>query len=145
MTKKIKKFSRVKSQKETGLVSGIRRLTEGLVYISELDAAIQVFIGEAGEETSGASILKQLGGNDDLPVEEVSFDQFFSRLTKTEDRYSDKEKQIVWRFRKLKEFLESNLDNLKVFRIGRVQIDIYVVGVDKKGRLIGIRTRSIET
>ena len=52
---------------------------------------------------------------------------------------------IAKRFLELQKLLEENLRELKVFRIGRIQLDIFVVGIDKSGSLIGVSTKAVET
>ena len=70
---------------------------------------------------------------------------FFERLTAEKDWHSAKEKVRAEKFRALKRVLEDNLSELKVFKIGRVRKDIFIVGLDKDGRLVGARTESVET
>ncbi len=43
------------------------------------------------------------------------------------------------------ELLENNLKGLKVFKIGKIQLDVYVVGIDAEGKLTGIKTNAVET
>jgi hypothetical protein len=45
----------------------------------------------------------------------------------------------------LQKLLEENLEDLIVLRTGRIQIDIYVVGLDAAGNLAGIQTKAVET
>jgi hypothetical protein len=41
--------------------------------------------------------------------------------------------------------LKENLRDLKVYRIGRIEIDIYVIGIDSQNNLMGIKTKAVET
>ena len=138
MEKKLKKFSVGNFVRGTGLTSRIEDLTKGLVYMSETDAPFDVFV--TGTEEFYGGLEKE-----NRPVEEVSFDKFFARLVKIQDWHSDKEKETAQKFLRLEEFLASSLADLRVFRIGRVQIEIYVVGLDEDGRLVGTKTKAIET
>jgi len=45
----------------------------------------------------------------------------------------------------LKILLEKKLKELKVFKIGKIQLDIYVVGLDAESNLTGIQTKAVET
>ena len=139
MAKKIKKISLGNSVQKRQLTRTIENLTKGLVYVSETDAPFEVFIVVGTEEFYGG--LEK----EDRPVEEISVDKFFARLVKNQDWHGDKEKEMARKFLKLKDFLDSNLNNLRVFRIGRVQIEIYVVGLDEDSRLVGIKTKATET
>jgi hypothetical protein len=118
---------------------------EGLIYVSETDAPVLAFVGPAAVEATGEIILQQTEGKADAPVEEVAFDTFFGRLTKIKDWFGEAEKENAAKFLDLQKLLEENLRDLKVFRIGAIRIDIYVVGITKDGRMRGVTTKAVET
>jgi Nuclease A inhibitor-like protein len=130
---------------EDSLSKQIKKIAKGLYYISETDAEFSPFVGEEARDVTKDILLKQTGNRPDAPVEERDFDDFFKRLTNIQDWFGDEEKATAAKFGKLKELLERNLKDLKVFKVGRIQIDIYVVGLDKKGNLAGIKTKAVET
>ena len=118
--------------------SQIKSCREGLYYISETDAEILPFIGSKADAVTKENLLSQTENTPDAPVEERDFAEIF--------RAADKNSGLVRRRRKerrrrnlprLKELLEKNLKDLKVFKVGRIQIDIYFVGLDDEGNLIG--------
>jgi Nuclease A inhibitor-like protein len=123
----------------------IEKIARGLYYISETDAEISPFRGTKAVGVTKEILLSQTGNAPDAPVEERNFEDFFKRLTKIEDWFGDEENKSAAKFRKLKELLERNLKDLKVFKVGRIEIDIYVVGLDKEGNLAGIKTKAVET
>lgn len=123
----------------------IRKVSEGLYYISETDAEILPFAGTKAEAVTKENLLSQTGNAPDMPVEERDFTEFFARLTKIQDWFGDEEKRTAARFVELKKLLEENLKDLKMFKVGRIQIDIYVVGLDAEENLIGIKTKAVET
>ena len=41
--------------------------------------------------------------------------------------------------------LKENLRERKVFRIGRIRLEIFAVGLDKDGSLMGVSTYAVET
>ena len=49
------------------------------------------------------------------------------------------------KFAKLRKALESSLTDLRVYRVGKVTVDVYLVGTTKGGELAGVHTKSIET
>ncbi len=118
---------------------------EGLVYISETDAPVLAFSGPAANGPTGEIILQQTGGKADAPIDEVEFDAFFGRLTEIKDWFGETEKTRAKKFLDLQRLLEENLRQRKVFRIGRIQLDIFAVGIDDDGRLMGVTTRAVET
>lgn len=117
----------------------------GLIYISETDADILPFTGDKTSEVTALEIRKQSGTPSDVTIETVDPEGFFERLTTIKEWFGDVEKERAARFLKLKEELMRNLTQLKVFRIGTIRVDIYVVGIDTGGRLVGVKTRAVET
>lgn len=134
-----------KSKKRGDLRLAIEKATEGMFYLSETDAEISPFFGGPVETTTLNTILRQHEIENMNWVEEVSFDFFFPRLTQIKDWFGDKERENAVQFGHLKKLLETNLTDLKVYRIGKIRIDIYVVGIDDEGNLAGVKTMAVET
>ena len=131
--------------KKGSFADAVAKACEGLYYVSETDAEILPFFGGKGAGSLLETIVRALGVNNDTAVEERSFSELFSRLTKIQDWFTEIETKKVKRFLKLQKLLEENLDDLTVVRTGRVRIDIYVVGIDGEGSLAGIKTKAVET
>lgn len=124
-------------------VEEIKEIVKDVYYISETDSELFPFVGERAEEASKETILKQIGGN--APVEERNFEDFFKRLTEMQEWFGDEETRTANRFSELKEFLMKNLRDLKVFKIGKIEVDIYIVGLDANNILKGVWTKAVET
>ena len=138
--------SDVKSEnKSENLTEQIKKAAEGLYYISETDAEILPFSGEPAQSVSKEEILKQTKSAANSPVEERDFSEFFARLTEIQDWFGDEEKQTAEKFGRLKDLLQSNLKDLRVFKVGKIQLDVYIVGLDQTGKLAGIKTKAVET
>jgi hypothetical protein len=132
-------------QTEYDFFSRLKEKTKGLIYISETDADIQPFIGETTERVSADSLLSQIGAESDGRIEEREFTDFFGRLTTMQDWFDDERREMTEQFTELEKLLTENLKDLKVFKVGEIEIDIYVVGLDKENRLAGVRTQAVET
>jgi hypothetical protein len=116
-----------------------------LYYISETDAEILPFAGGKAESVTKEEFLKQTQNKSDVPVEERNFDDIFQRLTTISDWFGEEEKRKAEKFAELRDLLVKNLKDLKVFVIGKIQVDIYFVGLDAQGNLTGIQTKAVET
>ncbi len=127
------------------LAEHIKNAAEGLYYISETDAEIAPFIGQTSQAVTTEKLLEQTGDAADSAVEQRDFTDFFSRLTKIQDWFGDEEKANAQKFVRLKEVLENNLRELKVFKVGKIRLNIYVVGLDENDKLLGIKTKAVET
>ncbi|HEY8563329.1 MAG TPA: nuclease A inhibitor family protein [Pyrinomonadaceae bacterium] len=147
MSKKRKK-STPSNEPETSKVAlseEIGKAAEGLWYISETDAEIFPFTGSKADSVTKENLLRQIGAPPDATVEERDFDQMFERFIKIQDWYGDEEKATAEKFADLKKLLEDNLTDLKVFKVGRIERDIYFVGLDREGDLVGFQTKAVET
>ena len=144
---KRRKTKQIKESKQQtyDFTEQIKKLAEGLYYISETDAEISAFVGEKATAVTKEEILRQISAAAETPVEERSFAEIFARLTKVQDWFGDEEKETAARFARLKDFLEKNLKDLKVFKVGNIQLKVYFVGLDAEGRLMGIQTEAVET
>jgi len=123
----------------------IRETSEGLYFMSETDAEILPFFGKQAQAVTKEEILSQTESATNAPVEERNFTEFFARLTEIQDWFGDEEKATARKFGELKILLESNLRDLKVFKIGKIQLDVYAVGLNAENNLLGIKTKAVET
>lgn len=130
---------------ENKLVEQIKNLCEGLYYISETDAEISSFTGGKANAVTKEEILTQTKISLDTPVEERNFDELFTRLTEIQDWFGDEERQTAQKFADLRDLLKNNLRDLKVFKIGKIELEVYVVGLDAESVLTGIKTKAVET
>lgn len=128
---------------EKSFIGQIEEIVKDLYYISETDSELFPFVGERAEEVSVETILKQIGRND--PVEERNFEDLFKRLTEIQEWFGDEETRTANKFSELKEFLVKNLRDIKVFKIGKIEVDIYIVGLDTNDILKGVWTKAVET
>lgn len=114
---------------------------EGLIYISETDAPIIPFV--QGVEGDGAAGYSSVTGT--ANVSEVNFDKFFDGLTSEREWFGEAEKNTAKRFGELKKVLEETLRDIRVFKVGEIRLDVYVIGIDGKGNLAGVQTVAVET
>jgi hypothetical protein len=118
---------------------------EGLIYVSETDALVEPFFSAEIEESTARELAPFVDPSKRGHVEELKFDRFFERLTRSREWQGAKEKKRAKKFSNLRELLEENLTDLKVFRFGKIRIDIFVVGVNRENKRAGVRTQVVET
>lgn len=118
------------------LKASISGASAGLIYISETDAGVTPFEGGPAGAVTAADLLAQTGHAADTAVEERGFEEIFARLMRGDAAAG---------FGALKGVLEQNLRDLKVFKVGRIQLDVYIVGLDADGNLSGVQTKAVET
>jgi hypothetical protein len=138
-------FFQNENKNSVELFHAIERVCDGLIYISEADAPVVPFAGPQVETVTADVILQQAGLPADSPVEERDFDELFNRLTAERDWHREADKLRTKKYLELQRLLEDNLRELRVFRFGYRRLDIFVVGIDKDGSLMGVTTTAVET
>jgi hypothetical protein len=129
------------------LYETLSKAINGLFYQTELDYPFEVFIWENTKETpiDKTEILKRTKGSPEDNIEEFDFNHLFSTPTMEQDWHTSEDKERVARFRNLVKVLKKNLTDMKVFRRGRIYIDVYITGKAPSGNIAGISTKQMQT
>jgi hypothetical protein len=118
---------------------------EGLIYVSEIDAPVTAYAAPAAGMSAPDVLLRQINRSEGEAVEEAKFDALFDRLTAIREWFGERETARAKKFLELRRVLEESLDQLTVYRLGKIRIDIFAVGVDGAGRVMGVMTAALET
>jgi hypothetical protein len=119
------------------------KASEGLLYPSESNYAFQYF---SNHQTLSVSTPKQfttLIDQPEKPTTQVDFDEFFNQLI-TNLQSSGVEADTIRRYESLRQDFKNKFKNLTVYRVGQVQVQVYITGTNSCG-LAGLKTISIET
>lgn len=128
------------------LISTLQELTENLFWMSETDAPIQVVCwDDCAEVESDKQILERTNHSPTDPIEIVELEQFFEPVVTEQDWFGDEEKETAAKYRSLLSALKQSLSGIKVYRVGEVEVDVYVVGVSEAKSVVGIATQVVET
>jgi hypothetical protein len=128
------------------ILEQLKRASDGLLFMSESDYPFEVFLWEGvAPPVTHEIVLQQTSHGQDTPVEVVNIDSFFCRATTPQDWHEDAEKAVVAKFQKLLEVIKSNLKNPQVYPLGRIEIDVYIIGTTPTGNLAGLSTKVVET
>lgn len=134
------------NKQSSELVVTLEKLTEDLLWMSETDAPIQVVCWkDCSAIETPEQLLEQTHHEVGTPIEEVELEQFFEPVVTEQDWFGDEEKETAAKYRSLMSALKENLSDIRVYRVGEVEIDVYVLGVDKAKNAVGIATQVVET
>ena len=143
-----KLFMPSKNKNESGqaaLRERLRQATRDLVFLSESDAPIRPFYAGQVDTVDVETISRVTKTPPGTEIEVADFEEFFQRLTEVRDWYTLKQKADTVRFEALERLMVAELRELAVYRIGKIRIRIFVVGLDRYGGLAGIATDAVET
>jgi hypothetical protein len=116
----------MKSDEE--IIAELKRQSKGLLYMSESDYPFEIVYWKGLSEISAQYLSGLTGQPADTPVVIVDVDEFFRG-----------------KMPGLERVLRDNLEELKVYRVGRINIPVYIVGRTKAGNWLGVSTRVVET
>jgi len=90
--------------------------------------------------------ILQLTGHDvDTFVEESSVESFFALAIQPQDWYEETDQKRMQQFQTLLQWIEQHLSNIKVYRVGKIAIDVYILGKTESGDWLNLSTKVVET
>ena len=133
---------------ERRLSTALRDAAAGLLYTSEGDYPFDE-LSISGKELvwppSKDQFLRFMGLSTDTEVQEITLDEFFARHIEKSDPQDAKLQAMRPRFEALRDLLRQTLRDVRVFRVGSVEIRCYLVGADASGDISGLVTTSLES
>ncbi len=130
----------------TAVNTMLTKASSGLLMPSESDYPFTPFTwpNAATPNLTIARLLELTGHAPDTAVEVVGLSYFFRNVASPQPWHDRQQAMNVRKFRRLMTVLEQHLTDVRVYRIGTIRIDAYIVG--RCGRhLAGLSTTLIET
>lgn len=127
------------------ITAQLKQASEGLLFSTESDAPFKVEEWKMQGKLTPARLLQLTNHQPDAPVEVVNVEEFFAIATSSEDWHDEEERETVQRFQDLVSVQKQNLCNIQVYRVGKINIDAYIIGVTPSGHSMGLSTQLVET
>ncbi|MEA5572343.1 nuclease A inhibitor family protein [Calothrix sp. UHCC 0171] len=130
------------------LIEKLKQACDRLLFISESEYPWEVFLWEFAEEKPEISsdlIFQQIDKSADNKIEFIDIDSLFAIATLEQSWHGEAEKATVKKYQHLVKSLQENLRDIKVARIGEIEIDIYILGKTSSNDIAGLFTKVIET
>ena len=121
----------------------LTQASQGLLMPSESDYPFEVFVWEDVELTP-QKILELTNYPPATSIEEVELDYFFRNVATEKDWHDKIQKKNVAKFQNLVQVIKGNLAEIRVYRIGTIEVSVYIVGKTNDG-VAGLATKVIET
>lgn len=133
----------MKSDEE--LLADLKRASEGLFIMSESDYPFETVYLDGKIELSAQYLRQMAGKNDDATVETRSIEEFFGAATFEPDWKKGENLIRTPDYQSVVRLLEENLTDLRVFKVGEINIPVFILGKSGEGNWIGLSTRVVET
>jgi hypothetical protein len=120
----------------------LSHLSKDLLFPSESEYPLEPFTWKSATLTP-ETILTRSQKPSDTAIESITLEDFFAPVVTDEDWFEDEDRAIAQRFRDLQAAI-ATLENVQVFRLGKIEIDVYIVGAIGAD-IVGLKTTVIET
>ena len=117
-------------------------LSKDLLFISESEYPFETFTWKSVTLTP-ETILTRSHKPADTAIESITLEDFFAPVITDQDWFEDDDRATARRFRDLQAAI-ATLENVQVFRLGKIEIDVYIVGAIGAD-IVGLKTKVIET
>lgn len=120
----------------------LENAASGLLMMSESDYPFTYFTTEATAIDENL-MLSLAGKTEGAIVERTTIDHLLRNMANTSSGSVNQE--TAQKFINLSDTLKLELTGLTVYRVGEVQVDVFIVGQTSEGTVAGMRTKLIET
>ncbi len=127
------------------LVQELTTACEGLLWFSEAEYPWQVIYWHNLESWNLDTLLKQENVPADTKVEVQDLLTFFDSAITEQEWHNEPEKAEVKRYQALINVLDTNLQNIQVYLLGEIEIDVYILGTVNENAIAGLKTKVIAT
>jgi hypothetical protein len=107
----------------------LKRATAGLLFMSESDYPFEVIHWEGLTDLTHDFLCRLSGESEGCQVEEMEVENFL----------------LAEQYRNIVQLLLQNLADSKAYKVGRINMPVYVVGRSKRGNWLGVSTRVVQT
>ena len=122
-------------KKQHPVISALTKACAGLVFISESDAELEPFLWNDVKDLDEAKLVELAEADEGSPVETTTLDKFFRTVSK-EDKPQ---------FDTLAAVLREQLSDIKVYKVGEAEKQVFIVGKTNDGVWAGVKTVVVET
>ncbi|MBE9005119.1 nuclease A inhibitor family protein [Fortiea sp. LEGE XX443] len=125
----------------------LKQASNSLLMMSESEYPFEVVLwpGQAQETLTNQKLLQLTDHPPETSIETVELDYLFRNCAEEKEWHDEIQKQDVQKFQSLVNTLKDNLTDIKVYRLGTINIDVYIIGKTTSGDLAGISTKVVET
>lgn len=127
------------------LFGALQEATEGLLFMSESDYPFEVIRWNGSEQLSLDYLRRAAGADSGAKVEETTVEEFFRVPAGEQEWKGEAQLAEARKYQRLRNELEENLTGLKVYRVGEINIGVYVIGMSAEENYLGVSTRVVET
>src|SRR5687767_5738680 len=120
--------------KSNPMLSELKKACKGLTVVSETDAELEPFLWDHEGELDEETVVEMSGQEEGTAIEETTVDRFFKEISGGEKK----------KFADLAKVLKDNLSDIRVYKLGEVEKEVFIVGTTRDGKWVGLKTQVVE-
>jgi hypothetical protein len=133
------------THRDRELIKQLELATTDLLWFSEAEYPIQVIYWRNADNFTQDTLLQQYHYPPDTKIAMQEFTAFFAPATKQEAWHNEAEQAQVARYQVLVNLMAENLQDLKVYLLGDIEIGAYILGTTEHQAIAGLATRIVAT
>jgi Nuclease A inhibitor-like protein len=127
------------------LVQQFKTATDRLLFMSESDYPFEVHEWENLSNVTPDHLKQLTGLPADTPIEETTVDNFFRPAVRNYEGQSEIARSNSERYRQLLQLIHDNLTDATVYKLGTINMPVFIVGKTRSGNWMALSTRVVET
>ena len=117
----------------------------GLLWMSEADFPWEVVCWQNTQDLNSQILLDRYNYSPNTEIKTTTLESFLAPAITEREWHGSIERAMTQRYRMLKNLLQKNLQDIQVYLLGEVEIDVYILGKSDDNTIIGIATKIVET
>lgn len=127
------------------LLAELSQACDGLMWLSESDYPWQVVSWQNENKIDRQTLLQHYDYHPETHVSTKTLDSFFQNATTEQQWHDETEKAEVKRYQSLYSWLKNNLQDIQIFLVGEIEVDVYLLGRASNNKVLGLSTKMIQT
>ena len=127
------------------LITQLESASKDLVWSSETEYPLEVFYWYKNNSFDEHTLLELLNYPAETKVAIREFSSFFNSVTKLQPWHNEAEQLEVKQYRAIANLIAENLTDVRVYLLGEVEIDVYILGQTKHQAIAGLTTKIVAT
>lgn len=132
------------SFRDRELVTQLKSASQDLLWSSEAEYPLKVFYLNKNDFDEN-TLLKLHNYPVETKVAILAFRSFFESATKSEPWHNEAEQLEVRKYRALANLITENLTDIRVYLLGEIEIDVYILGKTEHQAIAGLVTKIVRT
>ncbi len=143
------KLSQTNNSNNNLIVDTLEQASRDLLFMSESEYPFEAFFWQAEnqdkKDITTELISQKTAHPPNIPIQFTDVDSFFAIATTEQDWHNSEDRDTVSKYQNLVKVIKENLIDIKVARLGDIEIDVYIIGKTSDFNFAGLSTKVIET